>query len=66
MRVYSDTLSREEHKKLRDVAIGHGGTVNDILSAESFKLFHDWNQSARFVGRIRISHRAADESPRAG
>jgi hypothetical protein len=43
LHVYTDTLTKDEHKQLRDVAIEHGVTVNDVLSAESFRMFHDWN-----------------------
>ena len=39
-----DVLSKEEHKRLRDVAIQHGGTVNDILAVESFMLMENWNR----------------------
>ncbi len=39
-----DVLSKDEHKKLRDVAIAHGGTVNDILAVECFMLMENWNQ----------------------
>ncbi|WP_197231653.1 hypothetical protein [Novipirellula artificiosorum] len=47
LRVFEETLSCDEHKKLRDVAIQFGATVNDILSAESFKLFCDWNLQSK-------------------
>jgi NRPS condensation-like uncharacterized protein len=43
LHVFTDTLTKEEHKRLRDVAIEHGATVNDILSAESFIMFQQWN-----------------------
>jgi NRPS condensation-like uncharacterized protein len=52
-RVAAETLSRDEHKKLRDVAIQQGVTVNDLISAETFKLLYDWNQQYRSSGRSR-------------
>jgi hypothetical protein len=47
--ILTRSLDVEEHKLLRDAAIRHGVTVNDIMLAELFMAFCEWNQR---VGRL--------------
>lgn len=42
--VLTDSLSVQEHKLLRDAAIQHGVTVNDIVITELFLTMCDWNR----------------------
>lgn len=43
--VVSGSLDAAEHKQLRDRAVEHGVTVNDIVIAELFHTMYQWNQS---------------------
>jgi len=42
--ICAETLSPDQHKQLRKVAVENGGTVNDLLAAETFMLIAHWNK----------------------
>ncbi len=39
--------TKDEYKVIRDAAVRHGVTVNDLLAAETFMMIRDWNQKYR-------------------
>ena len=48
--VLTDSLDAEEHKRLRDAAVQHGVTVNDIVIAELFLTLREWNSQ---LGKLK-------------
>ncbi|MEC9091366.1 MAG: hypothetical protein VX438_01585 [Planctomycetota bacterium] len=69
--VLTDSLGVEEHRKLREAAIQHGVTVNDIVLTELFLTMCDWNRRLKkLTGRkfkilmpSNLRQRGDDEMP---
>ena len=71
--VLTDSLDPDEHKSLRDAAVQHGVTVNDIVITELFLTICDWNRSLGQLKRRKfkvlmpsnLRQRGDDEMPAA-
>lgn len=71
--VLTDSLDVDEHKSLRDAAIQHGVTVNDIVITELFLTMCEWNRSLGQLKRRKfkilmpsnLRQRGDDEMPAA-
>lgn len=71
--ILTESLDVDEHKDLRNAAVQHGVTVNDIVITELFLTLCEWNRSLRQLNRRKfkilmpsnLRQRGDDEMPSA-